>query len=83
MPGRFVEKGADQLKCAADAVANRIAVTTDGKEAEVVNEDAARFEIELPPALRAQTPGIISPSHRGAAALFVVCAIYPEFTPTL
>ncbi len=36
MTGRYVEKDADPLKRAADAVANRIAAAMDGKQAEVV-----------------------------------------------
>jgi hypothetical protein len=35
MTGRYVEKDANPLKRAADAVANRIAAATEGKNTEV------------------------------------------------
>ena len=36
MTGRYVEKDADPLKRAADAVANRIAAAIEGKQGEVI-----------------------------------------------
>jgi integrase len=40
MTGRYVEKDADPLQRAADAVANRIAAAMEGKQAEIVESKA-------------------------------------------